>query len=96
MLQVTESAEALFRQFLEREDVTGNAIRIQPAPGPEGQSSAVTFEVVDEPDTNDAPAESPGVDVYVAPELTEPLGEATLDARETERGSELFLTEQAG
>jgi Fe-S cluster assembly iron-binding protein IscA len=95
MLQVTESAETLFRQFLEREDVTGNAIRIQPAPGPEGQST-VTFEVVDQPNANDAPAESPGVDIYVAPELTEPLGEATLDARETDRGSELFLTEQAG
>jgi Fe-S cluster assembly iron-binding protein IscA len=95
MLQVTESAETLFRQFLEREDVTGNAIRIQPAPGPEGEST-VTFEVVDQPDTNDAPAESPGVDIYVAPELTEPLGEAKLDARVTEKGSELFLTEQTG
>jgi Fe-S cluster assembly iron-binding protein IscA len=95
MLQVTDSAEALFRRFLEREDVTGNAIRIQPAPGPEGEPT-VTFQVVDQPDTNDAPAESPGVDIYVAPELTEPLGGATLDARETDRGSELFLTEQAG
>lgn len=95
MLQVTDSAEALFRRVLEREDVTGNAIRIQPAPGPEGEPT-VTFQVVDEPDTNDIPAESPGVDIYVAPELTEPLGGATLDARETDRGSELFLTEQAG
>ena len=95
MLQVTDSAEALFRRFLEREDVTGSAIRIQPAPGPEGEPT-VTFQVVDQPDTNDAPAESPGVDIYVAPELTERLGGATLDARETDRGSELFLTEQAG
>ena len=95
MLQVTESAEALFRQFLQREDVTGNAIRIQPAPGPEGQP-AVAFQPVDQPETNDAPAESPGVDVYVAPELTEPLGTATLDARATDQGAELFLREQAG
>lgn len=95
MLQVTETAETVFRQFLEREDVTGNAIRIQPAPGPEGES-AVTFEVVEQPDAKDAPAESPGVDIYVAPELTEPLGAATLDARETDRGAELFLREQAG
>ena len=95
MLQVTESAEAVFRQFLEREDVSGNAIRIQPAPGPEGQQ-AVSFQIVAQPETNDAPAESPGVDVYVAPELTEPLGAARLDARETEKGSELFLTEQTG
>ncbi len=95
MLQVTESAEALFRQLLEREDVPGNAIRIQPAPGPEGQA-AIAFQPVDQPDTNDAPAESPGVDIYVAPELTEPLGTAMLDARETDRGTELFLREQAG
>jgi Fe-S cluster assembly iron-binding protein IscA len=95
MLQVTESAEALFRQLLDREDVTGNAIRIQPVPGPEGEA-VVSFEVVEQPETNDAPAESPGVDIYVAPELTEPLGAARLDARETDRGSELFLTEQAG
>jgi Fe-S cluster assembly iron-binding protein IscA len=93
MLQVTESAEALFRQFLERQDVTGNAIRIQPAPGPEGENT-VSFQVVTQPETNDAPAESPGVDIYVAPELAEPLGEARLDAKETEKGSELFLTEQ--
>lgn len=95
MLQVTESAEALFRQFLQREDVAGNAIRIQLAPGPEGQA-AVAFQAVDQPDTNDAPVESPGVDIYVAPELTEPLGTARLDARETDQGAELFLTEQAG
>jgi Fe-S cluster assembly iron-binding protein IscA len=95
MLQVTESAETLFRRFLEREDVSGNAIRIQPAPGPEGEST-VTFEIVEQPNSNDAPAESPGVDIFVAPELTEPLGAATLDARETERGAELFIREQAG
>ena len=95
MLQVTESAEMLFRRFLEREDVSGNAIRIQPAPGPEGENT-VTFEVVTQPTTNDVPVESPELDIYVAPELTEPLGAAKLDARETEKGSELFLTEQSG
>lgn len=93
MLQVTETAEALFRQFLERENVSGNAIRIQPAPGPEG-GSTISFQVIAQPETNDAPAESPGVDIFVSPELSEPLGGARLDARETEQGSELFLTEQ--
>jgi hypothetical protein len=77
---------------LEREDVTGNPILIQPAPGPQG-SRLLPFQVVDQP-TLTCPRRVARTRHLRRPELAELLD--TLDARETDRGSELFLTEQAG
>jgi hypothetical protein len=56
MLQLNDSAEALFPPVPRKRGRDGDAIRIRPAPGPEGEPT-VTFQVVDQPNTSDARAE---------------------------------------
>jgi hypothetical protein len=49
---------------------------------------------VSSPKEGDAEGQAPGLDVFVAPELSDPLNEALLDARQTQEGPELFLRPQ--
>jgi Fe-S cluster assembly iron-binding protein IscA len=93
MLQVTDSAASVFRSLLEQQDVSGEAMRLSPTASPEGVVG-ITLQPVDGPLDDDQAAPAAGVDVYVAPELVEPLNDAILDARETAEGAELFLRPQ--
>jgi Fe-S cluster assembly iron-binding protein IscA len=95
MLQVTESAASVFREILDREDITGTAIRLAPVPGPGGETG-ITIQTVDGPEAGDAPSASPGLDVCVAPALAEPLDAAILDTQETDQGVTLVLRAQPG
>ncbi|MGH2674791.1 MAG: hypothetical protein ACRDH1_05195 [Actinomycetota bacterium] len=90
MLQVTEAAASILRQAVEAPEVPGSAVRIQPVQGPAGEP-AISFQPVAGPTEGDAEGNASGLDVFVAPELSDPLDEAVLDARQTEEGAELFL-----
>jgi Fe-S cluster assembly iron-binding protein IscA len=94
MLQVTEAAASILRQAVEAPEVPGSAVRIQPVQSPAGEP-AISFQPVGGPEEGDAEGDAPGLDVFVAPELSDPLDEAVLDARETQEGAELFLRPQA-
>jgi Fe-S cluster assembly iron-binding protein IscA len=90
MLQVTDAAASVFRAMLQLEEVSGSAVRLMPTAAPQGMVG-VTMQPVEGPAPDDTPAEAAGVDVYVAPELAEPLAASTLDARDTAEGPELFI-----
>ena len=94
MLQVTEAAASILRQAIERPEVPGTAIRIQPVPTPAGESS-IGFQPVTSPNEGDAEGRAPGLVVFVAPELSDPLDQAVLDTRQTQEGTELFVRPQA-
>ncbi len=92
MLQVTDAAVSVFKEFLASTE--GGAIRIEPVQGPGGETG-ITFTAVTQGRTGDAGAEATDLDVFVAPELASSLDDAILDARSTDRGPELFLRAQA-
>ena len=94
MLQVTEAAASVLREAVEPQEVRGTAVRIQPSQTPAGEP-AISFQPVGGPQQGDAEGEAPGLDVFVAPELSDTLDEAVLDARQTQEGNELFLRDQA-
>jgi Fe-S cluster assembly iron-binding protein IscA len=92
MLQVSDTAAIAFREFLDRDDVPGTAIRLEPAAGPSEDSSAeIRMSAVDAPTKGDVRAAATGVDIFVAPELSEPLDDAILDAEVTPQGAQLVL-----
>ncbi|HEX2030141.1 MAG TPA: hypothetical protein VHL78_01885 [Actinomycetota bacterium] len=93
MLQVTEAAASILRQTLQHPEFPGSAIRIQQVQTPGGEPG-IGFQPVSSPKEGDAEGEASGLDVFVAPELSDPLGEAVLDARQTEEGTQLFLRPQ--
>jgi Fe-S cluster assembly iron-binding protein IscA len=73
---------------------TARAIRIQPGATQDGQQ-AITFQAVEGPQAGDATTEASDLEVFVAPELADPLESAVLDARETPQGAQMFLRDQA-
>lgn len=73
---------------------TAKAIRIQASDTKDGQQ-AITFQPVEGPQAGDAATEASDLDVFVAPELADPLESAVLDARETPQGAQMFLRDQA-
>ena len=93
MLQVTEAAASILRQAVEAPEGPGAAVRIEPVQTPVGDP-AISFQPVGGPTEGDTEGDAPGLDVFVAPELSDPLDEAVLDARETQEGAELFLRPQ--
>jgi Fe-S cluster assembly iron-binding protein IscA len=90
MLQVTNTAAVAFRDILDREGVSGNAIRIVPTMEGNGQVG-ITLQAVEQPAPEDAETSAEGVHVVVAPELAPSLDESILDARDTSQGPEFFL-----
>jgi Fe-S cluster assembly iron-binding protein IscA len=95
MLQVTEAAVSVFKEVLQREEVSGGAIRLAPVTGPTGESE-IGIQTVEGPREGDATAESAGLEVFVAEGLAQPLDAAVLDAQETEAGAKLVLRAQSG
>lgn len=94
MLQVTEAAASVLRQTVEAPEAPGSAVRIHPVQTPGGETG-ISFEPVSTAKEGDTEGQAPGLDVFVAPELADPLDEAVLDARQTQEGAELFLRPQA-
>lgn len=93
MLQITDTAASAFREILAQEDIPGNAIRIASETQEDGREG-ISLVAVDQPAPTDAPAEAPGVQVVVAPELADSLEDAVLDARPSEQGTEFFFRPQ--
>lgn len=94
MLQVTEAAASVFRRYLDRDDIAGDAIRLVPQQQPDGQTG-IGVQAIQQPDPADQATESPSVRVVVAAELGPSLDAAILDARETDEGADLFVRDQA-
>ena len=95
MLEVTQAASNAFRTFLDRSDVKGNAIKLVPERGADGQTG-IGVVPVDQPAPEDVATGSTGVVVVLAPEIAPSLDDAVLDARETDSGADLFVRARTG
>ena len=98
MLQVTDAAVSVLKSAIlqEGEPQLGEpatAIRIRPVADNDGRQT-LTLQPVAGPEPGDAPAESPDLDVFVAPELAGPLDSSILDAHVTPEGPEILLRDQ--
>lgn len=95
MLQVTDSAAAVFKDILADQGIDVSAIRLTQ---PEDGDTTGGFEImaVAQPGQQDVAALSDGVDVYVAPELAPELDHLVLDADRTDEGPAFFVRHQEG
>ena len=94
MLQVTDAAVSVFKEILQREEVSGGAIRLAQVTDPTGESK-IAIQTVEGPREGDAPTEASDPDVFVAEDLAQPLDSAVLDAEATEVGTKLVLHPQS-
>lgn len=100
MLQVTDAAVSVLKSEVLREGEPkqqpdpARAVRIRQAVRDDGRQT-ITLQPVTGPEPGDAPAEATDLDVFVAPELADPLDAAVLDVEPTPEGPELFLREQS-
>jgi Fe-S cluster assembly iron-binding protein IscA len=90
MLQITQTAETVFRRILDQPNVDAHAIRLVRG-GEPGGDVRISVEAIDQPAPTDEPVEAEGLTVVMAPDLASELDEAVLDARETDGGADLFL-----
>lgn len=94
MLQVTESAANALQEARDAQQVPDSfGIRVSAQAGNDGQAElALAF--AEEPVEGDQVTHQSGTDVYVAPELIEPLAEHKLDVEDTPEGPQLALAPQ--
>lgn len=86
MLQVSEQAAMALEAIRRSEEIPEtHGTRLSPASAPDGDM-AIRLEFVEETGEGDQVAEQSGTEVYVDPELAEPLSEAVMDVQDTEEG----------
>lgn len=99
MLQVTEAAVGVIRQI--RTDTPGVSdeakARIQLVASEQEEQPGLGFGFSDEPiDGDHKVADQEDIEVFLAPELVEPLAAAIVDAVPGDQGQQLVLREQEG
>ena len=86
MLQLTESAAAALESIRRIEEIPdSHGTRLTGGPQPDGDL-AVRLEFVEGPAEGDQVTAQGGTEVYVDPEVAEPLSEAVMDVRDDESG----------
>jgi len=100
MLRVTDAAVTVLKSSvlgigepLQQAD-PAPAVRIEPASAGNGRQ-ALTVQPAMGPQPGDAPTEATDLDVFVAPELAEPLDSAILDVQATPDGPQMILLQRS-
>lgn len=94
MLQVSPSAVAALEQARTAQQVPdSHGVRIFAEPDDNGQV-AVSLGFSEEPADGDQVTEEGGTEIYVAPELAEPLAESVVDLEDTPEGAQLVIRPQ--
>jgi Fe-S cluster assembly iron-binding protein IscA len=94
VFQVSESAVNVLQEARARQEVPESfGVRVFAQPDEAGQATlALAF--AEQPAEGDQVTEQAGTEIYVAPELAEPLAGHILDIAETPEGAELTLVPQ--
>lgn len=86
MLQVSEQAAVALEAIRRSEGIPEtHGTRLSAAPQPTGDL-AIRLEFVEAAEEGDQVTEQAGTEVFVDPELAEPLSDAVMDVRDTEEG----------
>lgn len=96
MLKVSDSAVSVLQETRAAQDVPETyGVRVFANADENGQPTlALAF--AEQPAEGDQVTEQHGTEVYVAPEVAEPLAESVLDVEETPEGPQLALVPQEG
>ncbi|HSK92000.1 MAG TPA: hypothetical protein VK875_11890 [Euzebyales bacterium] len=96
MLQVTDSAVDVIQEARTAQQVPASyGVRVFAQQGDDGQA-ALALAFTEEPADGDQVTEQGGTEIYVAPELAEPLADHKLDVENTTQGPQLMLAPQEG
>ena len=94
MLQVTDSAAAVLREARNAQDLPDTfGVRISGESSQAGEM-AVSLAFSEGPSQNDEVTEQSGTQIFVAPEVAEPLSEAVIDVEDTADGPQLAIRAQ--
>lgn len=94
MLQLSTTAAAALEEAREQQDVPEEfGVRIAAQAGPDGQPT-LTIGFSESPLEGDEVTEQAGTELYVAPEVVEPLADALIDVEDTPQGQQLVLKPQ--
>ena len=94
MLQVTNSAVSVLEEARVAQQLPESfGVRVFARTGNDGQA-ALALAFAEEPAEGDQVTEHSGTEVYVAPEVAEPLAEHKLDVEQTPDGPQLALVPQ--
>ncbi len=94
MLQVTESAVSALNEARAAQEVPdSHGVRVFAQADESGQA-ALALAFAEEPAEGDEITEQSGTEIYVAPELAEPLSESKLDVEDTPEGAQLTIVPQ--
>ena len=91
MLQLSSRAASLLDQARESQGIPEHfGVRVYGEPAPEG-GTAIGIAFTETPEQGDEVGEQDGTNLFVAPEVAEPLSAALLDAEESPEGVRLTL-----
>jgi Fe-S cluster assembly iron-binding protein IscA len=94
MLQLSSSAAAALDQARDEQDVPDSfGLRVSAQPGPDGQT-ALGLGFAEAPAEGDQVSEQAGTELYVAPEVAEPLADSLIDVEDTPQGLQLVVKPQ--
>ena len=94
MLQVTDSAVSVVREARAAQEVPDSfGLRVFAQPDETGQP-ALALAFAEEPAEGDQVIVQEGTEIYVAPEVAEPLAESVLDVEDTAEGPQFALVPQ--
>jgi Fe-S cluster assembly iron-binding protein IscA len=95
MLQITENAALTLAKVRDAQGIpASHGVRLSGSTNESGQH-VVRIAFVEAPDQADHVAEQTGTEVYLAPEVADPLSDAVMDVEETEAGPQLIFRPQA-
>jgi Fe-S cluster assembly iron-binding protein IscA len=94
VLQVSPNAVSLLEEARDAQDIPESfGIRVFGESDPTGQV-AISVGFTEEPQDGDEVTEQSGTEIYVSPELAEPLSDSVLDLEDTPEGARLVIKPQ--
>lgn len=95
MLQVSDAAAAVLEETRSAEELPETVgVRVFAQPDPSGDMQ-VSLTFAEEPLPDDEVTEQAGTQVYIAPEVAEPLSDSVLDLEQAADGPQLVIKPQS-
>lgn len=98
MLQITDAAVAALEEARTAQQVPDDhGVRVSAQPDPDDDANTVlALGFIEAPAEGDQVTDQAGTDIYIAPEVAEPLADTVLDIEETPEGAQLILKPKQG
>ncbi len=98
MLQITDAAVAALEEARTAQQVPDDhGVRVSAQPDPDDDANTVlALGFIEAPAEGDQVTDQAGTDVYIAPEVAEPLADTVLDIEQTPEGAQLILKPREG